>query len=1093
MKTKNFQPLTQEAFEEKIRREFIEGSAIFPDQYEAAVRLVSDIEMSPGGDASHPIHEGLNWKPPTRFGHQANPTQFAALLVNGDGSTWQAKLFPARPGVKYETPVGSGSRAYFPDVPPSSRMEIAQRFGIKVPLEGNFWEWLKDHPEIPITLTEGGKKGLCGLSHGFPTIALLGCHGGYRVKDEQGHSLPRTLIDDLQPFAVEGREFIIALDQDEKPQTQKTVGIAIFQLGRLLVERGCTVRVATWNGEQGQCKGLDDLVANRGIEALDQAIAKALEFKEWKKKHFVERYTLSHKPDVEITDREKIGDIALPDPIPGRRQLAAVKGEKSCGKTHWAANGPIKYAIDKEYQTIGLTYRIQLGRQQSDRFGLPYRDEVEKYRLEAENFGFALCVDSLHRLGEVGYDARKHKKKVVVIDESVSVRDHLLTSSTCSKNRPAILLNLRMLLQNAERVILMDADLDDQTVKFFRDLMGENVDIFTIVHSWKDTQPRQAYEYPDPATLLAALEERIKKSDQPQFVFTGGQRANSTWGTQTLEIRAKELAPDKRVIRIDSETVSDPSHEAFGCVGEGLSEWIKNFDIVIASPVIESGVSINLYNHFENIWCFATGVQSPRTVRQAMARVRDFSAPRHYYAPDQGLNFIGGSETSSEAVWESQHEQLKSNIDQYRKLVSEGMVLDDCLGFAPFIAPLEAYCHVVSRHNREMWNYRGNLRSGLEQEGYEITTIPGLTDEERAAVKEAVKNVKGENYSRYCEDVSSPTNPIQTDDEYQTLKNKRDKTKDDRNRERNWELRQRYPGTEITPDRVRWDDDGLYPQMQLHYYLTAGEEFLPNRERQLVENLAPDGILWGPDYNWRSMGAKIAALEYLGVKEYIERAEAGEVFSENHPLVQGKTPLIKKFRTEVRLLFGVPIGDDESPMAIWQKLSQKCFGFRLERGQRRISGTNKREWIYYYVQPEDRREDIFTAWLERDRVAMVPPEPVPAVEPEPPIALVVTPEDTHQASDNNIITVTANALNIFKANEVIDSPHRTAFSPPDTKESPAVRGSPEKIKLIPGMVVRWGQRSGEWLVRTVGTAIAILARPDGTLEWSAALSELEVV
>jgi hypothetical protein len=83
--------------------------------------------------------------------------------------------------------VGNGARAYLPPVPPAIRQRISERYGIDVPLEGSFWDWFAQHPEIPFIVTEGGKKGLAGLSQGFVTLALYGCHGGYRTKDALGN------------------------------------------------------------------------------------------------------------------------------------------------------------------------------------------------------------------------------------------------------------------------------------------------------------------------------------------------------------------------------------------------------------------------------------------------------------------------------------------------------------------------------------------------------------------------------------------------------------------------------------------------------------------------------------------------------------------------------------------------------------------------------------------------------------------------------------------------------------------------------------------------------------------------------------------
>ena len=130
-------------FHAQIEHEFVQGSAIAPDLFQTAVHVCQDIEIAATGDIETPIHDALNWHY-TRFGQRAQQTLFAALLLNEDGSCWQAKL--SRPLIdqgkgkprKYETPKGNGARAFLPPVSHKTREWIAARYGIEVPLSGSF-------------------------------------------------------------------------------------------------------------------------------------------------------------------------------------------------------------------------------------------------------------------------------------------------------------------------------------------------------------------------------------------------------------------------------------------------------------------------------------------------------------------------------------------------------------------------------------------------------------------------------------------------------------------------------------------------------------------------------------------------------------------------------------------------------------------------------------------------------------------------------------------------------------------------------------------------------------------------------------------
>lgn len=252
-----------------FKAEFVTGSGITPSLFECAVRVVSDVEQGPGGEVTYPIHEALNWKV-TRFGLQARPTLQGAMLLQEDGSVWQVKLTDPRQENgklrKYETPVGAGCRAYLPPVPPEIRQKIATRYGVEVPSDGKFWPWVFSQPSIPITLTEGAKKGLSLLSEGIVAIALMGCTGGYRTKDEFGQLAPPELIADLQLIDFEGRRVDLAFDADTKEKGRIAVNTAVSRLTPLLKEKGASVYRLLWSASQG--KGIDDFKVAQGSGAI---------------------------------------------------------------------------------------------------------------------------------------------------------------------------------------------------------------------------------------------------------------------------------------------------------------------------------------------------------------------------------------------------------------------------------------------------------------------------------------------------------------------------------------------------------------------------------------------------------------------------------------------------------------------------------------------------------------------------------------------------------------------------------------------------------------------------------------------------------
>ena len=84
-----------------------------------------------------------------------------------------------------------------------------------------FWQMCLETPSIPLTITEGGKKGLALLSAGRLAIALTSITTWRAFKGS--NRLHRWI-----ELLIKSRECYIAFDQDPKPSTQKAVNKKIL-------------------------------------------------------------------------------------------------------------------------------------------------------------------------------------------------------------------------------------------------------------------------------------------------------------------------------------------------------------------------------------------------------------------------------------------------------------------------------------------------------------------------------------------------------------------------------------------------------------------------------------------------------------------------------------------------------------------------------------------------------------------------------------------------------------------------------------------------------------------------------------------------
>ena len=174
--------------------------------------------------------------------------------------------------IKYESPPKVPNRVTYFNIPDSIWDKVAQRYGIKryysplaLRLQDSFspicfWEWVKQHPEIPIILTEGEKKAAALLSLGYVAIALPGIWNGRVGKQD----FNETLHPDIVPMAQPGREFQILFDYETKDKTRESVSKAIIRTGKTIEAKGCICTVPQLPGPE---KGVDDFIVARGERA----------------------------------------------------------------------------------------------------------------------------------------------------------------------------------------------------------------------------------------------------------------------------------------------------------------------------------------------------------------------------------------------------------------------------------------------------------------------------------------------------------------------------------------------------------------------------------------------------------------------------------------------------------------------------------------------------------------------------------------------------------------------------------------------------------------------------------------------------------
>jgi putative DNA primase/helicase len=222
-----------------------------------------------------------------RYDHIRKYGGLAFYGVDIEGNRSECITFkPAQPldaDRKYENPPKAPTQAIYPAVNYRIWKKIADRYGVEMPPAAAaanpadeakaFWLWMR-HVDIPVIITEGAKKTLAAISAGFACIGLIGIWNGVRAnKNENGKTIEYKLDSSLWWLGDEARTTYIAFDRDTKAATIKNVTLARSVLAKQLIDCDCLCYSIRWD----DYKGLDDLLAGCGVEALEQAIDRAEE------------------------------------------------------------------------------------------------------------------------------------------------------------------------------------------------------------------------------------------------------------------------------------------------------------------------------------------------------------------------------------------------------------------------------------------------------------------------------------------------------------------------------------------------------------------------------------------------------------------------------------------------------------------------------------------------------------------------------------------------------------------------------------------------------------------------------------------------
>lgn len=707
--------------------------------------------------------------------------------------TFLAQIKPNRPyqyingctpkQIKYEAPKGGGTPYLFLNIPFSLIEELAKKYHIQNLPEDTIkakWTWVKDHPVIPITITEGAKKAACLMSNGYIAVACFSITTHSQKAEEGQNHWFTDLKPEIKWLLSEGKRTIhIAFDAENTIKIKSVIANNKQRktLGKKLQSLGHNVYILDWKHELG--KGIDDFAYSQGIEAVQELYHRALSYHRFTARlNLLYNRRLSNALEV---NTEYIDHKLIVLGIKAGKIVIAIKAPQKSGKSTAIKN----FIQGTKGRVLAITHRQTLSNNLANVLGLyPYSEGLKKMNLENyySSNGLSICIDSLLKI-----DENEHYD-YIVLDECEQLIWHILSSTTeISKIRGDIIEKLKRIIDNCISkggiIICADADLSEYFLNWLRDLSEYGIrkdDIIAYKSTYKPFKGRKLNLCKSPEEIRLLIENSIRQNERI-YISTSGQKVISLNGSINLEQWLMDLGvQENEIYRIDHETLADPDHPCFGIVDD-LSR-LKQARVIIATNSISTGVSLDedVIGKIDAVYGLYSGNYPLEDFEQSLERYRG-DCPRYIWMPEK-VNTKIATGTSSKRKLET-HFQRKITLSQQAIGGTEQVFCQKQIGH---------YSAFASRINGDYLNLKSVFEMKMSDKGYTIKHYE-LEDEYKEVkklTKQKAKKIQEKSQRDCCYQLWKTSKPDEIT--YADLKKKRKKTKAERLLEARGDLNKRY-------------------------------------------------------------------------------------------------------------------------------------------------------------------------------------------------------------------------------------------------------------------------------------------------------------
>jgi len=839
--------------------------------------------------------------------------------------------------IKYERPGGSRPVPYFAPLDAAAYELIAKRARIAAPAfetSWQAWQWLLTQAEVELFIDEGEKKSAAACSHGYLTIGLAGIWNGCpKLKDHTGYTFgPATLIAELQwlrSIRPAKAPLVIAFDASDKPSGRDAIRMARRKLGRLLAADGHDVFIRDLVQPADAVefiKGTDDLLVHGGANAVEQLACISLE--DWlaagNKKaisdYLMQPFKTSNRQYQTIERHFTAKDI-------NKSEIVALIGGHGTNKTGALAD----YA--KTCKLVSITHRRSLADNQGHRFGLAVKregqtlhalQETERHSqqindLIANTDGFIAVIDSIYAGGSSELKPEQCIDAVLFIDEADALLRHSLMSGTHIKqHRTNVLSNLAACVAAAKQVVLAGSDIDETTLKAFEEMRANNSKAFIVQNTLKTAAGRKLTLHRKTEDLLQEM--RNLSSNRKPFLFhTGSKQVGSKFAPINLAKLVRRWWPDAAILEMTAETIREPNHPAASAIED--PKLLLDFDVVLASPVLETGFSIEDANqHFKAVLGHTSGHVMPQAFVQSLGRLRS-DAPRFIWCNHNGSRLGNGAACVDELERsKTDHAEMLQQI----QLIDAGDACGDASRY------LRHWSRFAALQNWLAGSYRHAVAELLQQQGYDVIRLDKTGSISENEITEELDEVRAENIAIDSAAVASM--PLPNPMQLETLRKLKRLTTAQRQQLERGEIASGFGLTNPTAEQVATTRNGNYGKA-LQYLLVIDADARHKWQQQTKKGLTSSQQQFAPDAT-KAMAPAIRAKALARLPWLLDLVDIANT---------GKTEIMHTY--EGAYLAAIATGGQ------WREL----FGFKPDSGTCRTFVANMLALIGFKLQRTERR------------------------------------------------------------------------------------------------------------------------------------------